>query len=784
MKKWKFLVASALLCGALTTVTSCIDNDEPAGISDLRGAKAEYIRAKTQWELASAEIEKVKVEREQVLLEQDKVALELQKLNLERQQAITAWQKDSLTAKTDSLKAAQEVVMKKIAKKLTDAEKSYQKALVDLQISSLTYKDEQFSGKIDEFTTALAIAREDLTKEVNNLFGKQAALMNFFADTTVYVKGLEMDIEGATQALAIQNQILTDLGGFSATPWTEWNTKLADVTKEIAEVNEDVVKRQGEINKMESEIQPVKAQIAEEKTKKLKEDKTFTVPADKVGAELQSDFGGVVSYLGFNDNFDKAFEENPDGTYTMIGDWTIDPVSLNDANTNFQTFLNQFERNYRSEFANAYQNKFYTWIPSNVDPTEAQIAKAKGELARMAVDKATAYTTFQADSTDWIGAYNAYKTALSEYKNYLLHNTYDAIQKEVDTYKDLDPAKQTADEAKKLQTALKAYYAVRNPLDGSEPMYPNDKGEEVKLSTLFADMDLAVFNGIINNWGDYSLLGGPNIATNADVYNTPDKNREGAVQRLIRASHKAFGTESSFSSIVEPKYVDNKPYLPEDVTVNQGNPSDSYSIYMSQKGQYDIFANIEKWIALDGELESIGKVLEDQLQVIENSIATLEASIADKQDAIWKAEFEVKLLDNTQAMSDNNIYSSAATGVRSKKQALVQLQTTIENAINNQGTITYVTYNATTKQFETNEGTIEKLIEDQKTTILAAERALAQAQLKLEKFRKMGLKDEQYQKTLELEIADQQLKVDEYQAAVDRLNATLKEFLAAYGGEE
>ena len=51
-------VLSAILFSALFagtgTFTSCIDTDEPAGIENLRGAKAELIRAKVAVETANA----------------------------------------------------------------------------------------------------------------------------------------------------------------------------------------------------------------------------------------------------------------------------------------------------------------------------------------------------------------------------------------------------------------------------------------------------------------------------------------------------------------------------------------------------------------------------------------------------------------------------------------------------------------------------------------------------------------------------------------------------------
>lgn len=44
MRKWTYLVAALLVGGATTTFTGCIDNDEPAGIEQLRGAKRNSLR--------------------------------------------------------------------------------------------------------------------------------------------------------------------------------------------------------------------------------------------------------------------------------------------------------------------------------------------------------------------------------------------------------------------------------------------------------------------------------------------------------------------------------------------------------------------------------------------------------------------------------------------------------------------------------------------------------------------------------------------------------------------
>lgn len=58
MKKWTYLVAAGILLGATPVFTGCIDNDEPEGITVLRGAKAELLKAKAS--VAAASVEQIK----------------------------------------------------------------------------------------------------------------------------------------------------------------------------------------------------------------------------------------------------------------------------------------------------------------------------------------------------------------------------------------------------------------------------------------------------------------------------------------------------------------------------------------------------------------------------------------------------------------------------------------------------------------------------------------------------------------------------------------------------
>ena len=111
-------VLSAILFSALFagtgTFTSCIDTDEPEGITNLRGAKAELIRAKVAVEqaqasllLAQAEVEKAKAAKQMADAEISKSLA-----------AINQAKADSINVKTEQERAALEMKIERNKMKL------------------------------------------------------------------------------------------------------------------------------------------------------------------------------------------------------------------------------------------------------------------------------------------------------------------------------------------------------------------------------------------------------------------------------------------------------------------------------------------------------------------------------------------------------------------------------------------------------------------------------------------------------------------------------------------
>ena len=807
MRKWTYLVAALLVGGATTTFTGCIDNDEPAGIEQLRGAKAEFIKAKAAFEDALTQIQLVKVEREQVALEADKVALDLQKLNLEKEQASTAWLKDSLQARQDTLAASLKEQLLAIQKKEADTNADLQASLAALEVAMVTAKDEAFGEAIKDVKEALAGITEgeshtygalDYLKNSNaRLLKAKSDLLDFLSDNKYLEDKLNAGIDEAKAALATQEKVLEDMKTFAATPTSEWNTKLAEISKQIAAVNADVVAKSEAIAKQTAEIQPVLADIERENAKLDTKDKSFTIPV--VDAALQNDLAGFVqeSNVLTSDEFNKVFKQDgATGEYTMIADLNLSGLSLNNyyeatsvVSYIRYTYSSSSSQNvgYIQLFNNAY-NSVFSIYRNNTQPTDAEIAKAKGELDRMAIDKADKYAIFQKDSTAWMDSYLAYMTALTNYKNYQQTTTWDAIAAKVNTYKALAPAEQTKDKANALLADLKAYGQLRDAVDGATGKIYNVDNKEIRLYnvTIVDDSEtptgnqvtLSNFNSTIQSNAAW-ILGSQQLATS--FYNSTLSDFDGAIQRLILASNTLFGKGGQLTDIIEPKKVGDKYYLPEDVEA--GNHTCSYYLYTTAMKDVAIFTNIEKWIALDNSLTADLEKFDDAKKTIADNVATLQAGIADKQDAIWKAELERQLLDCNQSLSSGNPYSVSNPSA-CQIQALNSLMTTIKNAITNGGQVTYVTYDPVNHKFERVEGTIEKLISDQESKIATAKDAVATAEGKLEAYQTLGKDDKsRFESDLQVAITNAEQEVAFIQAEVDRLNATLKKLLDAYAAE-
>jgi len=150
-------VLSAILFSALFagtgTFTSCIDNDEPAGIEELRGAKAELLRAKVAVEQAQAALIMAKAETEKALAAKENAEAEINKAIA----AINQAKADSINLKTeqerenlkqliakhelelDSLQLKHQLIMTNLKTQLAESQQTYESTLAQIAVVKEMY---------------------------------------------------------------------------------------------------------------------------------------------------------------------------------------------------------------------------------------------------------------------------------------------------------------------------------------------------------------------------------------------------------------------------------------------------------------------------------------------------------------------------------------------------------------------------------------------------------------------------------------------------------------------
>jgi len=175
MKKWTYLVAILAMVFATPVFTGCIDNEEPAGIEELRTAKAELLRAKAAVEAAKVAQEEAKALQEQAKAKQEEALAAYRAAEAALKQA----EADSVAAKAEAaaaLAAAQlETALMEEKAALAEAQAAYEAALKNLELAKVALTDEQkaylapYIAIYNEAVTALETALGDVDSKADAL---------------------------------------------------------------------------------------------------------------------------------------------------------------------------------------------------------------------------------------------------------------------------------------------------------------------------------------------------------------------------------------------------------------------------------------------------------------------------------------------------------------------------------------------------------------------------------------------------------------------------------------
>lgn len=126
----------ALMLGAAGTFTGCIDNDEPAGIEQLRGAKAELIAAKAVVEQARAEYILAQAEYQKALAAHEQANADYRQAEVEYQKLVN----DLKAAENEKDKILYQEAIEQAQQRMEEAALRHQNTMLTLQITNATLK--------------------------------------------------------------------------------------------------------------------------------------------------------------------------------------------------------------------------------------------------------------------------------------------------------------------------------------------------------------------------------------------------------------------------------------------------------------------------------------------------------------------------------------------------------------------------------------------------------------------------------------------------------------------
>ena len=302
-KKWTYVAIVSMMLGVAPVFTGCVDTDEPAGLSELRGAKAELLRAKAAVEQARVALVEANVryrdaETAAKQAEADKAAAEARYAELvnqlkeaenaaeiEKIQAdLEAYLEQVANAREEAQKR-QEILMQQLEEDLLEAQRSYEVLQNAIEIAKATCSDKdkveisELQQEIDWAYDALYGdngVKQELFKAQQNLIQAQALDAKGY-DVTVDpttgkpVQGsenwqatLEVEVNHAKADQEAAEQLLNDLQEYSSleVEGTDWKAEVDKVIAEKEELEAQVEAKEAELAQAQAASSYVEAEQA------------------------------------------------------------------------------------------------------------------------------------------------------------------------------------------------------------------------------------------------------------------------------------------------------------------------------------------------------------------------------------------------------------------------------------------------------------------------------------------------------------------------------------------
>lgn len=456
MKKLtKYVVAAMAMCAVGASFTGCIDTDEPAGIEQLRNAKASLLKSKealvaaqAQRELAEAEAIKVKAAAEALYYE-------------------------ALAAKTDAerakIQAEMQAAVLAAEQALAAAKLEYERALVAWEQEKLELSQNQVNS-LNVWYTAYFDALDTYNQKYLDYIEAQANYVKGALDSNGTAfdtkKRLEKSIASAREDLANAQSELTALNDTLAlaktwTPselgvkWASYNEELTAAQKKQGELAVQLKERESQSTEGKA-YTAAKDALADVKARKVTIPAYTFTPSDQVSIPGITEARVIIAK-------DMTYTWNAQSNYlianNLLTNWVSEIKSY---------ILDDNDREWTKARINELKNEA-AGISANVDE---QSAAWKMFVTAYNLGAATDYTAL-AGYTELNAAVAAYNAAVP------------ATQKAKKAYIDAFDAAEKANEATGISTEPQEHFAAA--VDAANEAYEN----AIKTATAAKDAAVA-----------------------------------------------------------------------------------------------------------------------------------------------------------------------------------------------------------------------------------------------------------------------------------------------------
>ena len=338
----------ALMVGSSVTFTGCIDNDEPAGIENLRGAKAELLKAKAAVETAKADYVTMQARLVEANVKAKEIENQMQELELQKKQAKTEAEIAEINALLEVQKLQWEKLLVEAKQELAWTQKSYEDALKAIELAE-TVVSESEQKILHSAKVYLVAAAEDMNNKHDAMITAQKNLSNAYLNYDEEAVKAEIngnialaEINKSAQERTVKNleeRLAKDYGT------ADWEKEVKELTDSIDVLNKE---KQGKALEKDRIVNSDEYKTAEKNLNKAWDNlQLATIPAD-FSYEVPAAIVGKIDAAGgyFITEGDKTFfklskdSEKAQGTLTDI----IAPL-IKEIDEDMKAFTAEWEAN-------------------------------------------------------------------------------------------------------------------------------------------------------------------------------------------------------------------------------------------------------------------------------------------------------------------------------------------------------------------------------------------------------------------------------------------------------